>query len=195
MANYVFVQDSGSPLCNVAVACSGRSLSAGTNASVKATVGGSADLGVKNASLPTLTSNVILWSIACEVPSGVNQIDAQTIAVNWRQATQSGGTPTINEIHLCRLDSGCSNLGSLGSVTGLTTVLSATGLFTQNLSVASAQTVAPGDVLLFVFVCSNSSSMSAWSLGLGFNPETSITIAMSEAATAKVNVLPLMGVG
>lgn len=194
MANYTFIQDSGAAACNVAAACSGRSLSAGTNGSVHAATDAVPDIGLINCSLPISTSNVILWSIACVVPSGVNQIDAQTIAVNWRQASQSGGTPTLNEIHLCRLNSGCTNQNSLGSVTGLSTALGSTGLLTQNLSVASAQTVTPGDVLLFVFVCTNASSMSAWSLGLGFNPETSIVIAMSQA-TGKVTALPMMGVG
>lgn len=189
MANYTFIETSGSPACNVAVACSGRSLGGGTNASLAAATDGVPDLGLKAVTIPTNTNTAVVFaSFACVVPTGVNRIDAQTITVNMRFSAQAGtGTPVITEAFCCRLNSGCTNQGSLGSVTGLSVTPTANATYSVDIPITTSQTIAPGDVLLFTLAGTNANTMTQWSASFAFNPETSIVISMSQVADAPVD--------
>lgn len=193
MSNYTYDLNDGSGACSLASYCSGRSIGAGTVVTCVMGEALGASLGLKAYTLNASETNVITGGFFGVVPSGVNQIDAQTIATKFRVGAAGAGSPSLTEIHLCVLSSACANLRTIGSITGLTTALAGGGEFTNNVTVAAPVAVAPGDVIAMLIVMSNL-GCPVVNQNFSFNPVVQTVIAMSEVA-ATDDELPLLGAG
>lgn len=66
---------------------------------------------------------------------------------------------TLNEIHLCRVDSSCGAIATIGSLTGIARGLGSTGAVTHNVT-GSADTHGSTDILVVVFVFTNGAMSS-----------------------------------
>ncbi len=148
---FAFQQDDSSPLCNAAIACTGRvATTNGTGMISVAAVVGSAGGSVVTVGLGTADDDAIFLSFALAVPAGATFLSAQTIAVPMNVTTAMGATSILKSVRICRMNSSCVSQESVGANTGLSTAMSSTGVKTTNVTIASPIAVNPGDVLLIL---------------------------------------------
>lgn len=70
--------------------------------------------------------------------------------------TTAGANCLLLEVHVCRVNSSCVNQETLGSITGLTEDLAATGVKTVSITGVSGTTALTTDKLAYVLVMGNS---------------------------------------
>lgn len=93
--------------------------------------------------------------------------------------TTSNMNVSWESVHICRVTSGCSNVSSLGSASGLGISLGGTGVVSANVS-GSAATPDAGDKIIIILGLSNANTMSAQSFG--WTPSEIITSPFTAAA-------------
>ena len=146
---------SGSPEA-AQVGCSGRSLSGGSPTYARlCTEGGTAGTTEILPALANLETTVVAYNDISDA-IGVTSWDSGTYT--WRlNITTTSATVTLEEVHVCRLNSSLVSQESLGSSTGLGQSLGSSGVISGNVT-GSAATASASDVVAFIYVFSNSHS-------------------------------------
>ena len=183
-------QTDGAVTCSAAVLCSGGTLHANALEAL-CEEGGTTGSTADNVDMGTvaLTDN-IGYMFDCTIPSDVDWDSGDwTIPINF---TNGHMDITLDQVHICRVNSGCTNQESLGSETGIG-FNTANGLTTRTISGSAVASPSAGDRVAIVIVFDKSSSHSARSFDI--TPNQTITAPFNRAATGRAPQLPLMGVG
>lgn len=159
----------------------------------EAVVGGTAGVtavavGVPNASTVTAYADELRIS-------DTDSLDAGTLTHRLNVSTAQGNL-TLEEIYVCRVDSGGTSQETLGSVTGLATDISAGGVFPTNITLSAASAHNAGDRAYIVIVVANSHDHTSRTLEVlpdqnidtpfvaGSSPQTLTGVAATGSASA-----------
>lgn len=119
--------------------------------------------------------------------------NAGSWSIPWN-VTNANANATLEEVHVCRLNSSNVSQATIGSTTGIGTALSSTGVITTNVT-GSAQTPSAGDKVYIVFVFDTNGSPQA----IGWTPDQTITTPFTlpasnpwRPAVARIHAVDLM---
>ena len=157
--------------------CTGNATANGAAWSKQASVGGSSGAEATITVDGSLTTGRAVY-YKCIIPSGTNW-DAGDWTINVNVTTAAANT-TIEQCHVCRVNSSDVNQQTLGSATGLGIAVSATGVKTITVNQGSAATPSVGDNVIIVLALTNANSCTRT---LGITPDQTITNAYTDAAT------------
>lgn len=177
----IYVQTDDAPNCSPGAFCSGLSAGANPGPVAIATIGGTPGVSEDNVLIDTSASDERYFYYELTVP--VDTIgDAGTWTVRLNN-TSGDSDLTLASIHICRVNSSCTNQETIGSATGLSDSLDAVGVVSTNVT-GSEVTMAVGDKVVIVVGASNASSM--FTRTLGFTPDQNVdspfTVSSIDAA-------------
>lgn len=176
MATLTFARTSGAVTCTSVSSplwCSGLNQQLAGVELGKGTVGGTLT-GVV-VSLGGEATNQINLMVECDPGVGNWASGDYVVTVN---VTASNMNLTFNEIHICRLNSGCTNQATVGSLTGIARGLGSTGSQDHTVS-GSAQGSATSTDRLVVLLSFTNTSMTSQSATM----EVTVTTPIESAAT------------
>lgn len=153
----------------IAAHCSGNSDNTGDTESNTAQVGGSAG------SERTVTMDSDAADLNAVWMEVVNIDDYDGASGNWTwriNVTTANMQVTLDEVHICHVDSGYSAKNTLGSATGLGLALTSTGVQSATINQASGVTIAAGDKIIVIYAFDNGQSMAQ---AFGYTPDQIIT--------------------
>lgn len=188
-------KDTTANCSTVAAFCSGRSVTGGTAVSRDAEDGATAGSSEATITLSGGETTVVGMQLVSDA-LGVTLWEGgnYTVRVN---VTTSDMNITLEEVHLCRVNSSCTNQEDLGGSTGLAIDCGTTGVKTITVEGALTSTASATDHLAVVLVFTNSFSMSSKSIGI--TPNQIIDTPIEQAAAAPggggARLLSLLGVG
>lgn len=137
--------------------CSGRTSVAANTGAFLCQSGGTPGALTDVGTLASSEANGRMWNFDCEVPAGTTW-GGGTWTVRFN-VTGANMNLTVTEIYICRTNSSCVSQGTIGSATGLSLSLSATGVITQTVT-GSAVTPAANDRVTIV-ICGTNGAMSS----------------------------------
>lgn len=141
--------------------CSGNTSNTGDTESNQADVGGSA--GSTPRTVTADGSAADLNAIWMELGNAVD-IDAYDGgAGNWTiriNITTSNHQISLDEIHICRVNSGYVNQETLGSLTGIGENWGSTGTMVHTVNQGSGTTITAGDKIIIIFAIDNANAMT-----------------------------------
>lgn len=165
--------------CAAAAFCSGLSAPANTPVRQQGEEGGSAGSTEDSVLLNANESNVRSLFHEYVVPADYDGAAGDwTIRIN---VTTAGASCSVESVHVCRVDSGCTNQETLGSLSS-TTSIATTGIKTFTVNQASGATFAAGDKVVVVFGLKNGDTML--SRAVGFTPDQITTAPGTVEAAA-----------
>lgn len=149
----IFVQTDDAPSCGAAVYCSGLGASPGWTAIEQSAVsGGSAgsteDLTGNQSNPDATIYREVYYDL--DIPSGLDGGTGD--AGNWTvRVNHSTGVSDVDldEVHICRVDSGCGIQETLGSSTGIAFATDG-GVFSGVVNQASSTSITAGDRVVIV---------------------------------------------
>ncbi len=161
--------DSNANASAIAALCSGNSLNADREDN-QAVVGGAA--GSTPRSLTLDVSAADLNGVWMEIGGSDGDIDAYDGASgDWEtrlNITTSNHQITLDEIHICRVNSSYVNQETLGSLTGIGAGLGSTGVQAHTVTQGSGTTIAAGDKIIIIYAFDNAQSMAN---AIGYTPD------------------------
>lgn len=91
----------------------------------------------------------------------LNNYDGASGTWTWRINITTGNHQiTLDEVHICHVDSSYAAKNTLGSAVGLGLNLGSTGVQSGNITQSSSVTVATGDMVIIIFAFDNANSMN-----------------------------------
>lgn len=157
--------------------CTGNATANGAAWSKQASVGGSSGAEATITVDGSLTTGRAIY-YKCVIPAGTNW-DAGDWTINVNVTTAAANT-TIEQCHVCRVNSSDVSQETLGSATGLGIAVSATGVKTITVNQGSASSPSAGDNVVIVLALTNTNSCTRT---LGITPDQTIANAYTDAAT------------
>lgn len=164
-----FQQTDDAPICPVNPYCSGLTANA-QGMSFLSLDGGTPGVTQKTITVDFLASNRRAIYIGCTVDAGVSW-SAGTWVVRFN-LTASDMNCTWQSVHICRVNSGCTNQASIGSASSLGISLGSTGVKSTNVT-GTAQVPAAGDRIMII--CGVSNSADHGNQTIGITPDQIIT--------------------
>lgn len=172
-----FTETDGAAGCAAGAYCSG--LTANTANSTKTcSDGGTVGSTPVSLTIDQGTSDVRALYFECTVGVGVSW-DAGTWTVRLN-VTTANASLELASVHICRVDSGCTNQATIGSSSALGLSLSATGVQSVNIT-GTAQVPAVGDVVMVVFGFNNLALMTPHAFG--YTPDQNIDSPFVDAGS------------
>lgn len=151
--------------------------------------GGTAGTTEQSTDIPASSSRLISFF---QTSGGVSSTswDSGNYTVRWNVTTSQNNT-SITGVWICRIDSSCSNLASVGSDTSLSIDISGGGIFSTTVS-GTSQSASSTDDLYIITEITNSHSMTSRSVGItpDQNIDTPISKSVSEVGTASATGTP-----
>lgn len=158
----------------IADLCSGNTSSSDTESN-QAAVGGSAGSTERTHTPDNSAADLNgVWMELGGSDGGINEYDGA--AGNWTtrlNITTGNHQLTLDEIHICRVNSSYVNQETLGSLTGIGANLSGTGVQSHTVNQASSTTITAGDKIIIIYAFDNAQSMAN---SFGYTPDQ-ITVA------------------
>jgi hypothetical protein len=149
VATKTFYSTASGGACTKAAFCSGRTMSAtGGNNATSETAG---DLAATSHNLGS-SETLFVWK-EYECGPAVATWASGTYGVTV-DVTVANMNLTLDEIHLCRVNSSCAAVSTIGSLTGIARNLGTTGAVTHNVT-GSSDTHGSTDKLMVLLVCTN----------------------------------------
>lgn len=145
-------------VCTYAVYCSGLSLNtgAGTNhANLQANFNGTAGSGSFTSTMLASGTRLVAWMFELAISNGENWL-AGTWTVRLHINTANANV-TWTDCFICRVDSGCTNQATIGSVSSLGISLGSTGVKTATVT-GAAQTPNANDKVVVLLAFTNSAA-------------------------------------
>lgn len=181
--------DTNATTCTIAQRCAANTVSAGTTANKDALVGGSTGITSTALSLPSSQTNRVQLYFDC-YGHGAFNVAAGTLPAKLTIDSVGANPPLLDRIDVCHLDSACNVLATLGSLTGLASILGI-GTRTDNVTVAGAA-IGATDRIAVIYTMYNGSTMSAATAT--FVPDQKF-VFQEDTAVPSGNQLPLTGCG
>ena len=147
------------------VQCTGNSNGAVTRSN-QAEVGGSAGSTERTAEPDFLATD--LNGVWMEI---INIDDYDGASGNWTtrlNITTANHQITLDEIHICHVDSGYTGKNTLGSLVAIGAALGATGVQEHIVNQASGVTIAAGDLIIIIYAFDNAQAMTQT---IGYTPD------------------------
>lgn len=169
----VFAQSDTAQDCTVGVFCSGATLGV-TNKGRKAVEGGSPGSTQQTITLgvPNGIQQWACWNFEIVPGADFSTWAAGTYTIQINVTSGGGPNTTLQEVHICRVNSSCSNVASLGSTTGIFQAVDTPGVYTVDVSGSAVASPAPTDKILVVVVFRDEVDSNS---NVGITPDRNVT--------------------
>lgn len=165
------------------VGCSGRSATAGTNIARECTAGGTAGTVEVLPALANLETVVVAYE---DISGEIGETTWASGTYTWRlNITTTSAFITLQEVHICRLNTAEVSQESLGSVTGLGQSLGSSGVISGGISCSAGSSPLATDKIAVIYVFSNSSEHGGDD-AFGHTPNQLINTPIEASDTALV---------
>ncbi len=163
-----FTQTNVVSVCGLDAYCSGNGSIVGVGSN-QSDVGASAGSNERTISFTSGEAGNAVWM---EI---INIDDYDGASGDWTtriSITTSNHHIQLNEVHICRINSSCTNQETLGSTTGLTTALGTAQVESVTVTQSSGTTITAGDKIMVVYAFTEGQGMAN---SIGYTPTQDIT--------------------
>lgn len=184
--------DNGTGLCAINAFCSGNSNNAAGTSRREATQGGTAGSGADSVTMDNNAADLNTVWFECVIPSG-----ASWDAGDWTtriNITTGNHQLTLDEIHICRVNSSCVSQASIGSSVGIGQNISSAQVYTFVIS-GAAQSPSAGDLVHIIYAFDNGQNMPQ---AFTFSPSEIINTPFDDGAAGAapgLRTLAMLGAG
>lgn len=153
----VYTQTGTGATCGTSAACSGETLNGNSPVARQCSIGGTTDDTGLTVAVPAAAGGATVAAMMFETdPIGRTSWEAGDWVVRLNVTSASSASLIVSAVYVCRLNSSCTPLATVGSLTSLTVGLDTTGVKTFTVSGSSLPTTSTSDRAYFVIVTTSS---------------------------------------